>query len=214
MYCEYCGTELTPGQDYCSNCGNHVATPERVTNTQGTEQSGAPRPTSLSRAPSPLFYIRYGPISSEDLQIFTQDGASFAKIEKTIGPTGFQVEVRDAAGQLALCLRQVQPTKFELMQAGEVIATMEEHIVLRQLKLVPKIAGEAIVTELTNFARQKSFHVRSQGYLTAAKLRVSKAEDLPAGLNPDSCFTLQVKNDAVDFLHLLGIVFLILFRYR
>ena len=82
------------------------------------------------------------------------------------------------------------------------------------MKLTPKTSGESLFTELKHFARQKTFYARAQGEITVAKLRPIKVEDVPEGFDPIFCFLLEIKGQAFDFLQLLGLVFLVLHRFR
>lgn len=213
MFCEYCGQEYSPGEKTCARCGN--ALPEqainRVTFPSSTLLNGGK--IYQVKIPSQRIFLRWGPIGQE-LEIYTDQGQRIAQITKLMGPNGFEIHVESTSKDIDLILRQTTYTLFDVIQSQQIIARIEERLVVGQIKLTSLMGDDLIVTEHEKFATRKSFYGKSIGEDKVADLRATKPEEMPPNMNTAFMFTLDVKKPSVNFLYLLGIVLQVLFRYR
>ncbi len=213
MFCEYCGQEYGAGESVCSRCGN--ALPEQI----GTVVPQAASPGQVGvknyqvQIPSQRLFIRWGPIA-QDQQIYTAEGQAIGRITKLIGPNGFEVHVQGTGNDINLTLRQTTYTLFDVLQQGQLIARIEERLVVGQIKLTSMMGDALIITEHEKFATRKSFYAKAIGEDKVADLRAARSEETPPNVPPAFTFTLDVKNLSGNFLFLLGIVLQVLFRYR
>jgi hypothetical protein len=213
MFCEYCGQEYEPGEKVCKRCGN--ALPEQAGKVESqpvsTPQAGGI--TYKVQVPSQKVFIKWGPVA-QDLLVYGAEGQSLARITKAIGPNGFEIQVQGTGNDIDLIVRQTTYTLFDVIQRGQLIARIEERLVVGQIKLTSMMCDELLLTEHEKFATRKSFYAKSIGEDKVADIRAAKPEEMPGNMNPAFTFMLDVKKMGVNFLYLLGIVLQVLFRYR
>ncbi len=213
MFCEYCGQECAPGEKVCKRCGNALPDQAITVESRSVSESVTEGKTYQVPIPSLRLFIRWGPIA-QDLQVYTADGQSVAGITKVIGPNGFEIHLQGTGNDINLTLRQSTYTVFDVIQAEQIIARIEERLVVGQIKLTSLMGDALIVTEHEKFATRKSFYGKSIGEDKVADLRAARPEEMPPAMNQAFMFTLDVKKPSVNFLYLLGIVVQVLFRYR
>ncbi len=213
MFCEYCGQEYTPGEKICPRCNNALPGQAITAGSQPISTSSSGGKNYQVQVPSQRLFIRWGPIA-QDLQVYTAEGQSVARITKALGPNGFEIRVQGTGTAIDLILRQTTYTLFDVIQAQQIIARIEERLVIGQIKLTSLMGDDLIVTEHEKFATRKSFYGKSIGEDKVADLRAAKPEEMPLNMNQAFVFTLDVKKPSVNFLYLLGIVLQVLFRYR
>ena len=116
MFCEYCGSEIPPGQDFCPNCKSAIPIDIPQSKFAPPEQGKVISITRLFQTPSPLLILRWGPLTPQDPQIYTGTGVPFANIQKSIGKAGFQIDILGIDNDIALTLRQTDYTMWEILQ--------------------------------------------------------------------------------------------------
>ncbi|OLS16191.1 MAG: hypothetical protein RBG13Loki_0176 [Promethearchaeota archaeon CR_4] len=169
--------------------------------------------TSQYQIPSRRVFIRWGPIA-QDLQVFTAESGPYCSITKVIGPNGFEIHAQGVGNDLDLTIRQTTYTMFDVIQHEQIVAGIEERLVVGHIKLTSTAGEMLLVTEHEKFAIRKSFYATSIGEDKVADLRVAKPEEIPPNIPPSFTFVLDVKKPSVNFLFLLAIVLQVLFRYR
>jgi hypothetical protein len=213
MFCEYCGQEYMPNEKVCTRCGN--ALPEQASKVE-SQPITAHQADGLIynvQVPSQKVFIKWGPVA-QDLLVYSAEGQPLARITKAIGPNGFEIHAQGTGNDIDLTLRQTTYTLFDVIQRGQLIARIEERLVVGQIKLTSLMGDDLLLTEHEKFATRKSFYAKSIGEDKVADLRAARLEEMPANLNPAFTFMLDVKQMGVNFLYLLGIVLQVLFRYR
>jgi len=208
MFCEFCGNEYKPGESVCARCGN--ALPDQLRKVEPPTAGGKVYQFPI---PSQRVFIRWGPVA-QDLQIYTAEGIPYARITKAIGPNGFEIHVQGIGNDINMTIRQTTYTLFDVIQHQQIVARIEERLVVGQIKLTSMTGDEIILTEHEKFATRKSFYAKSMGEDKVADLRAAKPEEMPPNVVPAFTFTLDVKMQIGNFLPLLGIVLQVLFRYR
>ncbi len=213
MFCEYCGQEYASGGGVCTRCGNALPVQAVKVESQPISTPSTGGKTYQVQVPSQRIFIRWGPVA-QDLQVYMAEGQSVARITKAIGPNGFEIRIQGTGMAIDLVVRQTTYTLFDVIESQQIIARIEERLVVGQIKLTSLMGDALIVTEHEKFATRKSFYGKSIGEDKVADLRAAKAEEIPPGMGPAFMFTLDVKKPSVNFLFLLGIVLQVLFRYR